>query len=430
MRIGVLIALAFGLVTAAVGVPSEPVNDTTFPGGDPTAFSPRGWRWDAVRAPSAARVDETRGTITLRGGRTFLSSVPFSVKPEKLYRIAIQAAGTGKVALECLWWTAAGLPASPHRSLVSAVRAVNRRGERMGGVVEAPVTAQTGQVRIIVMDGVMVLRSAGVRATTEKLPAGHLLLALDAAQPGDQAPASWRDLTGRNVDLKSHGDPVLNTATKAFQFDGQDDYFSGSSRDANRFNFVTEVEAGLGNGTPFTVVVYARLSGRSASATVTKLADVKTVGWLVGVDLDEFGGSRINAAQQVDNQFNRSIARFPGGAESPTASLGLDDGRFHLVVVHFSGTGDARSTRSYLDGAVQHISNDPWPSGNLHAGSVRTDAPLRIGGGVPSMTMPFQGEIGFIEIWRGERLLDGMSCSQYGRFRWNGGKPLRGRITQ
>jgi hypothetical protein len=110
--------------------------------------------------------------------------------------------------------------------------------------------------------------------------------------------------------------------------------------------------------------------------------------------------------------------------------LEIADGQFHLFVVHFSGAGDARSTRAYLDGAVKHVNNDPWPSGNLHAGSVHTDAPLRIGGGVPSMTVPFRGEIGFIEIWRGKRLLDGMSCSQYSRFRWNGGKPVRGPVRQ
>ena len=430
MRIGVLVALAFAFVTAAVGVPPEPVNDTTFPGGDPTAFTPRGWRWDAVRAPSSARVDETSGTIVLRGGHTFLSSGPFPVKPESFYRIGVKASGTATVALECLWWNEKGLPANPHRSQVCAARAVNRRGERVEGNVEAPVTAHTGQVRIVVTDGEVVIGSPGIRATTVQIPPGDLLLALDAAQPGDRAPARWRDLTGRNVDLEAHGQPVLNTNRKAFQFDGQDDYFVGSSRDATHFDFATEVGAGLGQGVAFTVVVYARLTGRSSSATVTKLADVKTVGWLVGMDLDEFGNSRISAAQQVDNQFNRSIARFPGGAESSTPSLGIADGRFHLLVVHFSGVGDPRSTRAYLDGAAKHVNNDPWPSGNLHAGSVHTDAPLRIGGGVPSMSVPFQGEIGFVEIWRGERLLDGMSCSQYSRFRWNSGKPLRGRVTQ
>ena len=426
----VLIVLAFAFVPGAVGAPPTGASDATFPGGDPTAFSPRGWRWDAVRAPSEARLGSTRGTIALRGGRTFLSSAPFAVKPESVYRIGIQASGNGTVSLECLWWNAEGLPASPHRSLVSAAQALNGRGARVGGVVEVPVVARAGQVRIVVTDGEVVLGSPEIRTTTENLPPGELLLALDAAQPGTGAPARWRDLTGQNSDLEAHGKPVLNTSRKAFQFDGGDDYFAGSNRDATRFDFDTDVAAGLGKGEPFTVVVYASLAGRSSNATVTKLADVKTVGWLVGVDLDEFGGSRITAAQQVDNQYNRSIARFPGGAESSTPSLEISDGQFHLFVVHFSGAGDARSTRAYLDGAVKHVNNAPWPSGNLHAGSVHTDAPLRIGGGVPSMTVPFRGEIGFIEIWRGERLLDGMSCSQYSRFRWNGGKPVRGPVRQ
>ena len=426
----VLVGMSLALVTVAVGTSPQFASDTKFTEGDPTAFAPRGWRWDAVRAPSQARVDESRGTVALRGGCTFLSSRPFAVKPESVYQIGIQATGTGKVALECLWWNAQGLPASPHRSLVCGARAVHRRDEYVGGHVEVPVAAHTGQVRIVVTDGEVVIGSPGIRPTTARLTAGDLLMALDAAQPGDRAPARWRDLTGRNVDLEAHGQPVLNTNRKAFQFDGRDDYFVGSSRDATHFDFATEVGAGLGKGAAFTVVVYARLTGRSSSATVTKLADVKTVGWLVGMDLDEFGNSRINAAQQVDNQFNRSIARFPGGAESSTPSLGIADGRFHLMVVHFSGVGDPRSTRAYLDGAAKHVNNDPWPSGNLHAGSVHTDAPLRIGGGVPSMSVPFQGEIGFVEIWRGERLLDGMSCSQYSRFRWNSGKPVRGRVTQ
>lgn len=426
----VFIVLAFAFVPVVVATLPAGASDATFPGGDPTVFSPRGWRWDAVRAPSEARLGRTRGTIALRGGRTFLSSVPFVVKPESVYRIGIQASGTGTVSLECLWWDSEGLPASPHRSLVSAARPVNGRGARVEGVVEVPVVARTGQVRIVVTDGEVVIGSPEIRTTTDNLPAGDLLLALDAALPGTEAPARWRDLTGQNADLEAHGKPVLNVSRKAFQFDGGDDYFAGSHQDASRFNFDTEVAAGLGQGEPFTVVVYASLAGRSSNATVTKLVDVKTVGWLVGVDLDEFGGSRISAAQQVDNQYNRSIARFPGGAESSTPSLGISDGQFHLFVVHFSGAGDAGSTRAYLDGAVKHVKNDPWPSGNLHAGSVHTDAPLRIGGGVPSMTVPFHGEIGFIEIWRGERLLNGMSCSQYSRFRWNGGKPVRGPVRQ
>ncbi len=155
----VLIVLAFAFVPGAVEVPPTGARDATFPGGDPTAFSPRGWRWDAVRAPSEARLGRTRGTIALRGGRTFLSSAPFAVKPESVYRIGIQASGIGTVSLECLWWNAEGLPASPHRSLVSAAQALNGRGARVGGVVEVPVVARAGQVRIVVTDGEVVLGS-------------------------------------------------------------------------------------------------------------------------------------------------------------------------------------------------------------------------------------------------------------------------------
>lgn len=98
--------------------------------------------------------------------------------------------------------------------------------------------------------------------------------------------------------------------------------------------------------------------------------------------------------------------------------------------MHFSGTGDAHSTITYVDGGAKPVDNNPWPGGNLHNGSILSDAPLRIAGGVPDMSIPFTGEIAFVEIWRGMRLLDGMSSSQYSRFRWNDGKPVRGLITR
>ena len=430
VRLLPLTIVVLATVASTAAPPPNLAPDTKFQDGDIAALDPPTWRWDPIRSPSEARVDKAKGLVTLVGGRTFLCSGHFGVKAETFYKIGLTARGRATIELECLWWDEKGMPARPHRLVAVGSTAVEDETKVVFGDVEAPVTARTGQLRVVATDGTLVLSDPIIQATTAKVHAGTLLLALDAAEPGKDPACAWRDLTRRNADLTAHGQPKLNSKAHAFVFDGTDDYFEGATEDESRFDFDTEVAAGAGRGNPFTVVIYAKLTGRSANSTVTKLADVKTIGWLVSIDLDEFGSSRINAALQIDNQHNRSIARFPGGSGSPNESLQLSRGKFHLFVLHFSGVGDAHSTTVYMDGGSRPVGNDPWPGGSLHDGSIRSDAPLRISGGVPSMSTPFTGEIGVIEIWSGKRLLNGMSASQYSRFRWNDGKPVRGLITR
>ena len=423
------LAIVF-LAAACIAAAPNLAPDATFQDGDVAAYDPPSWRWDPIATPSEARVDKAAGSVTLIGGRTFLRSGHFRVEPETFYKVSIKAQGTGKIGLACLWWGEDGKPVRPHRSVALQSMPITGGTDVLAGAVEAPITAKTGQLRIVVADGTLVVSAPVVQVTTADVPSGKLLLAVDAAKPGPEPAKAWRDLTGQNAGLAPHGQPKLNAKAHAFVFDGKDDYFEGAAKDESQFDFDTDVAAGEAKGDPFTVVIYAKLTGRSGSAAVTKLADVKTIGWLVGVDLDEFGHSRVTAAQQVDNRHNRCIARFPGGAGSENESLKVNDGKFHLFVVHFTGVGDAHSTTTYVDGGAKPVSNNPWSGGNLSSGSIRSDAPLRIAGGVPSMSTPFTGEIAFVEIWSGSRLLNGMSCSQYSRFRWNDGKPVRELIAK
>ncbi|MFN2352880.1 MAG: hypothetical protein ABR497_13160, partial [Kiritimatiellia bacterium] len=113
--LGIMIA---GGILAASASAANLIND---PGFKQTKFSPlqsdSSWFWYQINGPSGAEVDPGAGTITLTGGKTFLHSTRFPVKPGKQYNISVQAKGSGKVSFECLWWKAQGGMAEPHRTI-------------------------------------------------------------------------------------------------------------------------------------------------------------------------------------------------------------------------------------------------------------------------------------------------------------------------
>lgn len=251
--------------------------------------------------------------------------------------------------------------------------------------------------------------------------AGELLLKLDAAAPGPRPNEEWQDLTGRNEGFVLES--VHHSAkANSFVFEKPGATCIGNPRDAARFDFETDRSIGDGRGSVHTVVLYAKLGGRSGTGIVNKLDDPTKGGWSIGLEWDEFGLDRISTLQQSDNRQNRTISGFPGLAgQGRDVKLNATDGRFHLFVIHLTGSGGHDST-VYFDGSEEPLPLGPWSFGLLSSGSVGNDAPLRIG----SFNKDgFRGEIGFIEIWSGSRLLDGMTPAEYSKHRYNQGAPLR-----
>jgi len=430
--------LALGLGAAAeTGAP----NLLPDPGFERAVLAPDSWEgtwlWYRLAGPSAATLDKPKGAVTLTGGRTLLHSSRFEVEPETFYRISVDARGTGEVSVECLWWDKNRGIVRPHRTVAAKPVAVAAETEAVTGDVESPPHAHGCTVRIAVANGTVEIWRPVVRPAPAAAYAGTLMLALDAADPGPDPAKSWRDLTGKNLPFVAAGSPTLTTsaAGAVYRFAGSGDRFEGAAAEEAHFDFETKVAAGAGNGDPFTVVFYGSVAGPCPPGMINKTVQLdRERGWTASLYRDQWNLYRVEACLTggaTGEWADATRIRFPGGAENPKpkslAHIGVDATRPHLYVLHFTGKERAKAADLYIDGRTAPCVKATWAFGFLQH-TILNDAPLRIGA-LPGAERGFAGEIGFIEIWAGKRLLEGLKAPEYSGFRWNNGKPARGLIT-
>ena len=136
--------------------------------------------------------------------------------------------------------------------------------------------------------------------------------------------------------------------------------------------------------------------------------------------LDEFGLDRVSTFQQSNREL-RTINGFPGLAGQSDTRLNVKDGGCHCFIVHLTVSGQ-RDGSACIDGSTESLPLTGWPFGNLSSGTIRNTAPLCIGA---FGERGFRSEIGFIEIWSGTRLSQGMTPAAYSRFRYRRGVPRR-----
>ncbi|MBM80424.1 MAG: hypothetical protein CMJ78_07510 [Planctomycetaceae bacterium] len=374
----------------------------------------KGWHWQRIEEPCEVRSHKNQ--TTLQGGKVFLHSVEFPVESGTNYDLQIEASGDAKFAGEILWWKKNGLLASSHRSVVIKPSRLTAKGTKFEARIRAPSDAATAYVRFVAESGKAVLKSPLLRVAS-----GELLLKLDAAAPGSSPNERWKDLAERNQDFELQS-VTHSQKANSYVFNQPGASCVSTMKDASRFDFETDLAAGTGRGASFTVVLYAKLSGRSGSGIVNKIADPTKGGWSIGLEWDQFNLDRISTLQQSNNQQHRTINGFPGLAgHGGDIKLGATDGKFHLYVVHLTGSGQ-RDGKVYFDGNEKPLLITAWPFGRLSSGPVRNDAPLRIGS---FNKKGFRGEIGFVEIWSGSRLNRGMTPAEYSKHRYNKGAPLR-----
>ena len=373
-----------------------------------------GWNWQRIEEPCEVRVDQEK--VALTGGKVFLHSAAFPVDARTVYELRLEVSGDAKLSVEILWWKKDGLPTRPHRSILVKPNRLTASAAKIKASIRSPSDVAMAYVRCAAESGQAVLKSPLLRVTS-----GELLLKLDAAAPGPSPNEHWKDLTGRNQDfaLKS---VTHSRKTNSYVFEKPGASCIGHRQDARRFDVETDQAIGAGRGSPFTVVLYAKLGGRSSSGIVNKFGDPTKGGWSIGLEWDQFGLDRIATLQQSDNQQNRTINGFPGlPGQGRDVKLGATDRKFHLYVVHLTGSGQRDGT-VYFDGSEKSLPLGAWSFGLLGSGSVRNEAPLRIGS---FNKAGFRGEIGFVEIWSGSRLQEGMTPAEYSKYRHNQGSPRR-----
>ena len=373
-----------------------------------------GWNWQCVEEPS--KVHFNQGEAVLQGGKVFLHSMEFAIEPGTIYELTCAASGTAKLAVEVLWWKKDRLPtAAYHRSILSNPHLLTEDVTPLRASIRSPADAATAYIRFAAEEGRAVLESPGLKAV-----GGELLLKLDAAAPGTAPQTRWQDLTGRNKSFALQS-VQHSPKTGSYVFARAGASCRGNSQDAGKFDFETDQASGPGRGSPFTVVLYAMFRGRSGTGIVNKMVGPTKGGWSIGLEWDEFGLDRVATIQQSDKK-RKTLGGFPGLAgDGRDIKLNARDDRFHLFVIHLTGSG-RHDGRVYFDGSAEPLTLTPWPWGGLSSGSVRNDAPLRIGSFSEN---GFRGEIGFVEIWSGSRLQDGRTPAEYSQYRYNQGAPIR-----
>lgn len=401
------------------------------------------WRWDPIRLPSSVRTDQP-GMITLQGITSFLQSPFFPTQEDSSvsYKISAVVRGKGHVRIEAVWWDQKKSPASPHVEVVATNIALSKDFRRVEVTAHPARSAIFGQIRFVQQaetpDGVLTVARPAVQIVPRRFVPGELLLALDAAQPGDAPQQEWQDLTGLNRPFRVVGTPQHDRQREVFTIDSREDYFEGAVEDESRFDFDTAKSTGRTE--PFTIILYATLDGPSHGGVINKLevrkrdpntgAMLDAPGWLLSLGWNEFGGERLEFHQMLNNLHDRIISRH-GGTDSKL--LSVQPGQMNLFVVHVPGDGVAGSIQMFMDGRLIPEKNVPWPGGSLSGRSIQNDVPLKIGGGIHFLAkgLPlFTGSIGFVEIWKGRGLWKGMTPEQYGKIRWNNGQPVRGLILE
>ena len=377
----------------------------------------RGWYWQRIQTPCQVTATPDSSTVKLRGGKVFLDSAPLSLAPATQHQFQTGVSGNATFSIELLSWKRGGLPAAHHRMVLHKAAPLLPGTHTIRVGFRTPADMSRAQIRLVAAQG-----TALVHAPSLSVRAGTLLLSLDAAQPGPHPTTHWRDLTARNRDF-TIGKGVRYAADRAsYVFAAGGARCCGARKDAATFDFETDTVAGPGNGDPFTVVFYAKLSdGLSGPGIVNKLSPSQQRGWSVGLIMDEFGLDRVTTFQQ-SNREQRTINGFPGLAGQNNARLNVKDGHFHCFTVHLTGSGQ-RDGSVYVDGSTESLPLVGWPFGVLSSGSIRNTAPLCIGA---FGEHGFRGEIGFVEIWSGSRLGNGLTPAEYSRFRYRNGNPQRG----
>ena len=427
--------IAFAVLPATSNLLPNP----DFAGADPAANVEDGWRWDPVVMPNAVRVNGD-GSITVAGRKGFLRSPSFPTRQDTAisYEIVAEVRGKGNVRIETVWWDLRMHPASPHTEVVLAGQPLSDTPTRAEATTHPGPGAVYGQVRFVqeseTDDGFLVIRQPVVTAVPRRFDPGELVLALDAANPGDAPAQTWQDLAGRNRPFRVMGAPEHDPEKVVYRIDSRDDYFECAAEDESRFDFDTARATGTND--PFTIVVYASLDGPSHGAFMNKLelrrtdpvtgAMLDAPGWMMQLIWGQFGAKKIEVHQMLNNLHDRIISRH-GGEDGQ--SLAVNPGEMHLFVVHVPGDGIGGNVQAFVDGNRRGERNVPWPGGGLPKRSIKNNAPFRIGGGLDFVATGhplFTGTIGFVEIWRGRGLLEGMTPEAYGEFRWNNGQPVRG----
>ena len=377
----------------------------------------RGWCWQRIQDPCQVTTTPHPSTVTLGGGKVFLDSAPLSIPPATQHKFQLQVSGNATFAVELLAWKPNGLPANPHRMILHKAAPLPPGTLTLRASFRTPADMSRAQIRLIAAEG-----TAVVRAPSLSVRVGTLLLSLDAVQPGPRPTTHWQDLTGRNRDLTVGKGVRYAADRRSYVFAATGARCCGARQDAAAFDFETDIAAGAGQGDAFTVVFYAKLTdGLSSHGIVNKIAGGEQRGWSVGLVMDEFGLDRVTTFQQ-SNREQRTINGFPGLAGQNSARLNVKDGHFHCFTVHLTGSGQ-RDGSVYIDGSTDSLPLTGWPFGALSSGSIRNTAPLCIGA---FGERGFRGEIGFVEIWSGTRLHQGMPPAAYSRFRYRNGNPRRG----
>ena len=246
------------------------------------------------------------------------------------------------------------------------------------------------------------------------------VLYVDAAFPGGDPANTWVDHSPTGYDFTSSGTVTHSAANQSYIFGGG--HFAGSG-DEDALDFKTDNGDGAGQGEAMTIVAWLKVgSGFQDGVGIISKRVHNEIGWQAHY-VGPFNGTE--GAGQLHNEGSDGslmVARWGSGSNRiPDVA----DGDFHLWVFHADGSGalggsDAK-TALYIDGSLTEATEDGVFNG-LTASMLNSNA-VRIGG-IEDNPNVFDGEIGFIEVWK-DALPGNVSAAQYGQTRWNNGNPLR-----
>ena len=359
-------------------------------------------QWSQFDIVRPCQVKLSDGKAHLSGGTVFLHSRLFDAPPAVQLMVEATVQGQGTAAVEILWWDRSGLPAKPHRS--SSKKRSTDRSSKISFLIRSPQTAVKAQVRLVVQGGEVTFSNPKLGVIE-----GQLLLHLDGAAPGPKPKQQWVDRTNINHPLSVGKNVNYIASQRCYRFSGKGSTITGAAKDAARFQFPTDISQGAGRGTPFTIVVLAKLAPGRSSTLLGKTDSKTGRGWFVMLSVDEFQRDYITTFQQHDGRSNRTILRFP----DPNKKLGVRDQKYHLYVIHISGTGRSLGCQVFLDGKKTPVGVSPWSFGTLTK-SIQNNGPLRIG----AQAACFRGDLRLLEIWRGSRLKHGMTPANYSAYRY------------
>ncbi|MBM4083128.1 MAG: hypothetical protein FJ278_25700, partial [Planctomycetes bacterium] len=130
--------------------------------------NPKGWTFHVIQLPVADSLDKAGGrtgkqsfklAIEKQGGKGFLHSAAFAVKPGAKYNVSAWIKGSGAGSVEVLWWEKYDLDekkeiamSKRHRDVVEPKKAT-ADWQRITGSFTAPEDAAKAYVRLVGLDG-------------------------------------------------------------------------------------------------------------------------------------------------------------------------------------------------------------------------------------------------------------------------------------